>query len=191
MNAAEVLFAGFGGHGMLLSGKLLAQAAMETGRHVSWLPAYGPEMRGGTANVTVCVSNREVGSPYIEQPGVLVVMNGPSLDKFEPRVKPGGLIVVNTSLVSRPCRRSDCITIGIDAQEVAVNAGTIRAANLVMLGALVGWSGIVPDEVMIRTIENEFSAKPRFVGSNVAAYRAGFVRGLAQQVQGESHAACM
>ena len=92
METTEVLMAGFGGQGMLLSGKLLAYAAMEMGKEVSWLPSYGPEMRGGTANVTVCISERPVGSPYITEPNALLVMNQPSLEKFGPKVKSGGLL---------------------------------------------------------------------------------------------------
>jgi 2-oxoglutarate ferredoxin oxidoreductase subunit gamma len=178
MAGTEVLMAGFGGQGMLLSGKLLAYAAMSKGKEVSWLPSYGPEMRGGTANVTVCISDKPVGSPYIASPRALLVMNRPSLDKFAPKVKPGGLIVVNSSLVHVPADRADCTVIYIPANELAIQAGTARAANLVMLGAYVGWSGVVEEETAIQMIEKEFAKKAKFIPANVAAFKLGYQEGL-------------
>ncbi len=178
MAVTEVLMAGFGGQGMLLSGKLLAYAAMEHGKEVSWLPSYGPEMRGGTANVTVCVSDEPVGSPYIIEPVALLVMNQPSLEKFGPKVKKGGLIVVNTSLIPISADRDDCTVLNIAANDIAKEAGTARAANLVMLGAYVGWSGIVEKDVTIAKIEKEFASKPKFIPANVAAFKAGYAEGL-------------
>jgi 2-oxoglutarate ferredoxin oxidoreductase subunit gamma len=169
--------AGFGGQGMLLSGKLLAYAAMEHGKEVSWLPSYGPEMRGGTANVTVCVSDDPVGSPYIIEPVALLVMNQPSLEKFGPRVKKGGLIVVNTSLIPIAADRDDCTVLNIAANDIAKEAGTARAANLVMLGAYVGWSGIVDKDVTIDKIKKEFASKAKFIPANVAAFKAGYAEG--------------
>jgi len=178
MRSAEVLFAGFGGHGMLLSGRLLAQAAMNTGRHVSWLPSYGPEMRGGTANVTVCISEREVGSPYIEHPTALLVMNQPSLEKFGSRVRAGGLIVINRSLVPIDFHRPDCTVLNVDAGEISSSLGTARASNLVLLGAFCGWSNVVPRELLSKIIADEFALKARFVAANVAAFEAGYDKGL-------------
>jgi 2-oxoglutarate ferredoxin oxidoreductase subunit gamma len=177
MAVTEVLMAGFGGQGMLLSGKLLAHAAMEEGKEVSWLPSYGPEMRGGTANVTVCISDKPVGSPYITQPTALLVMNQPSLEKFGPRVRKGGLIVVNTTLVPIEADRDDCDVLYIDAGNIAEKAGTARAANLVMLGAYVGWSGIVEHDITIKMIEQEFARKAKFIPANVAAFKAGYKEG--------------
>jgi 2-oxoglutarate ferredoxin oxidoreductase subunit gamma len=178
MAATEVLMAGFGGQGMLLSGKLLAYAAMEHGKEVSWLPSYGPEMRGGTANVTVCVSDDPVGSPYIIEPVALLVMNQPSLEKFGPKVKKGGLIVVNTSLIPITTDRDDCTVLNIAANDIAKEAGTARAANLVMLGAYVGWSGIVDKDVTIAMIKKEFASKAKFIPANVAGFEAGYAEGL-------------
>jgi 2-oxoglutarate ferredoxin oxidoreductase subunit gamma len=183
MAATEVLMAGFGGQGMLLSGKLLAYAAMKKGMEVSWLPSYGPEMRGGTANVTVCLSDKPVGSPYISSPRSLLVMNQPSLEKFAPKVKPGGLIIVNKSLVPIPCDRQDCTVIYLDANELAKKAGTARAANLVMLGAYVGYSQVVDEQTSVAMIEHEFESKAKFVPANVAAFKAGYAAGV--QARGE------
>ena len=177
MPDTEVLMAGFGGQGMLLSGKLLAYAAMYQGLEVSWLPSYGPEMRGGTATVTVCISEKLVASPYIVEPRALLVMNQPSLEKFGARVRPGGLIVINTSLVPVKSDRDDCTVLYLDAAELAAKAGTARAANLVMLGAYVGWSGIVTPEVTVKMIEKEFADKAKFIPANVAAFRAGCEEG--------------
>ena len=178
MQTTEVLMAGFGGQGMLLSGKLLAYAAMYMGKEVSWLPSYGPEMRGGTANVTVCISDKPVGSPYITQPTALLVMNQPSLEKFGPRVKPGGLIVVNETLVPIKANRDDCAVLYIDAGRIAQQAGTARAANLVMFGAYVGWSQIVDKDISIKMIQKEFAEKAKFIPANVAAFEAGYAEGL-------------
>jgi 2-oxoglutarate ferredoxin oxidoreductase subunit gamma len=140
----EVLMAGFGGQGMLLAGKVLAQAAMDLGRSVSWLPSYGPEMRGGTANVIVCMASKPIGSPLIESPRALVVMNLPSLEKFAPKVRSGGVIVVNQSLIDKDPARDDCVVVKVRARELAQDAGAPRAANFVMLGAYVGATDAVP-----------------------------------------------
>jgi 2-oxoglutarate ferredoxin oxidoreductase subunit gamma len=177
MKSTEILMAGFGGQGMLLSGKLLAYCAMSKNMEVSWLPSYGPEMRGGTANVTVCISNKPVGSPYISSPKVLLVMNQPSLEKFGPKVKAGGLIIVNSSLVPIKSDRDDCNVIYIEANKLAQTAGTVRAANLVMLGAYVGYTKIVEKDLVVKMIEKEFKKKPKFVPANIAAFKAGFKKG--------------
>jgi 2-oxoglutarate ferredoxin oxidoreductase subunit gamma len=175
--------AGFGGQGMLLAGKVLALASMELGREVSWLPSYGPEMRGGTANVIVCIGSTPIGSPLIERPGGLVVMNLPSLEKFAPKVQPGGVIVVNRSLINRDPHRDDCTVIAVDARELAQQAGAPRAANLVMLGAYAGATGVVPPEAIERAIEEEFEGdKSKFVASSIAAFRAG-LRSVATKTQ--------
>ena len=176
--STEVLMAGFGGQGMLLAGKILAHAAMAQGLEVSWLPSYGPEMRGGTANVIVCISDRQIGSPLITNPRALLVMNQPSLEKFAPKVRPGGVIVINTSLVPTEADRDDCTVVKVAARDLAAEAGTDRAANFAMLGAYVGASGVVPPEAVETEIENEFQGrKAKFVPANVAAFRAGLAEG--------------
>lgn len=178
MRTTEVLMAGFGGQGMLLAGKILAHAAMAEGLQVSWLPSYGPEMRGGTANVTVCISDKPIGSPLITNPRALLVMNLPSLEKFAPKVKPNGVIVINTALVSKDAERDDCVVIKVDARQLATDAGTDRAANFVMLGAYVGATGVVPLEAVEKEIAEEFSGrKAKFIPANVAAFRAGVAAG--------------
>ncbi|MHC4548558.1 MAG: 2-oxoacid:acceptor oxidoreductase family protein [Planctomycetota bacterium] len=178
MSGTEVLMAGFGGQGMLLAGKVLAHAAMDAGLQVSWLPSYGPEMRGGTANVIVCISEKPIGSPLTTSPRALLIMNLPSLEKFAPRVKPGGVIVVNRTLVKKDPEREDCVVVHVDARELAVEAGSHRAANFVMLGAYVGASGAVPAETIEAAIAAEFTdSRAKFVPINVAAFRAGLAEG--------------
>lgn len=170
----EVLMAGFGGQGMLLAGKVLAQASLDMGREVSWLPSYGPEMRGGTANVMVCISTKPVGSPLIGSPRALVVMNLPSLEKFAPKVRAGGVIVINESLIDRDAHRPDCTVVRVKARELAQEAGAPRSANFVMLGAYAAAAEVVPLDAIERAIAEEFTGdKARFVASNVAAFRAG------------------
>jgi 2-oxoglutarate ferredoxin oxidoreductase subunit gamma len=183
MHGTEVLMAGFGGQGMLLAGKILAQAAMDVGHEVSWLPSYGPEMRGGTANVIVCISSTPIGSPLIESPRNLLVMNLPSLEKFAPKVKPGGIIVVNASLIERDPQRDDCTVIRVAARELAKAAGTEKASNFVMLGAYLGATEVIPDDAVEQAIENEFSGnKARFVPANLAALRSGLTEGRKAKV---------
>lgn len=170
----EVLMAGFGGQGTLLAGKILAQASMDLGREVSWLPSYGPEMRGGTANVIVCMASKPIGSPLIESPRGLIVMNLPSMEKFAPKVRPGGVIIVNQSLIERDPHRDDCTVIKVPARELAQQAGSIRAANFVMLGAYIGATGAVPPAAIEQAIAEEFEGdKQKFIVSSVAAFRAG------------------
>lgn len=172
--STEVLMAGFGGQGMLLAGKVLAQASMDVGHEVSWLPSYGPEMRGGTANVMVCIASTPIGSPLIESPRALVVMNLPSLEKFAPKVKPGGVIVINQSLVDRDPGRHDCVVIKVAARELAQQAGAPRAANFVMLGAYASATDVVPLDAIERAIAEEFEGeKSKFIAPSIAAFRAG------------------
>jgi 2-oxoglutarate ferredoxin oxidoreductase subunit gamma len=151
---------------------------MSEGKEVSWLPSYGPEMRGGTANVTVCLADKPIGSPYISHPRALLVMNRPSLDKFGPRVKKGGLIVVNSSLVPDKVDRDDCTVIYLPAAEIAKKAGMYRAANLVMFGAYVGWSGVVDADTAVAVIEKEFARKAKFIPANVKAFKLGYEQGV-------------
>lgn len=173
----EVMVAGFGGQGVLSSGKLLALAAMESGMEVSWLPSYGPEMRGGTANVTVCVSDSPIGSPYITKPSALLVMNQPSLEKYGPAVQRNGVIIVNRTLVPVTIEREDCRVIHVDATDLAAGIGSPRSANIVMFGVYVGWSEIVKREVCLSIVEQEFSRKPKFLPINLAAFKAGYDAG--------------
>jgi len=173
----DVLMAGFGGQGTLLAGKVLAHAAMDMGLEVSWLPSYGPEMRGGTANVIVRISSAPIASPLVSRPANLLVMNNPSLEKFAPQVLPGGVIVVNRTLISKDPGRDDCRVVNVDARALATAAGSERASNFVMLGAYVGATGVVPAERVEQAIAAEFAKKPALIDTNVAAFRAGLSAG--------------
>ncbi len=173
----DIIMAGFGGQGVLLSGKLLATAAMSEGMQVSWLPSYGPEMRGGTASVTVCISKLPIGSPLVARPSMLLVMNQPSLEKFGPALQPGGLAVVNASLIPIPLDRDDVTTLYLNAGEMAEAAGAARAANIAMLGALVGLSDIVTKESCLKVVESEFQKKPKFIPINRKVFEAGYEEG--------------
>ncbi len=184
MVGTEVLMAGFGGQGMLLAGKILAHAAMDEGLQVSWLPSYGPEMRGGTANVIVCISPEPVGSPLVSSPRVLMAMNLPSLDRFEPKVRPGGIIVINSTLITRDLKRDDCTVIRVDSRALSEGVENVRGANFVMLGAYMGVAGPVSQASVESAIEREFAGpKAKFVPGNVAAFRAGFEVGQEARVE--------
>ena len=132
-----IFFAGFGGQGIILAGKIVCLAAMGEGKHVSHIPSYGAEMRGGTANCSVVVSDDEIASPLVPQPDICVVMNTPSLLKFQPIVRPGGLLIWNESLIDIAPDRADIEILSIRANDIAESAGSYRSANMVMLGALL------------------------------------------------------
>ena len=169
------IFAGFGGQGMLLIGKFLAMANMLDGKHVSWLPSYGPEMRGGTANCSVIVSDEEVASPMIDKADVLIAMNLPSLDKFEHTVKPGGLIVVNSSIIDRKVQRDDVKVVYCDSAKIADEVRNPKGANVAILGAMMGADeGSVGLDKMVEAIRIELGErKARFLEGNKAALVAG------------------
>jgi len=173
----DVIIAGFGGQGVLLIGKMLAYAGMRGGKEVSWLPSYGPEMRGGTCNCTVVIADRTVGSPVVQHPRSALLLNLPSLDKFEPLMKPGGLVVINTSLINRDPRRDDLRVVKVPANEIAVELGNPRGANMVALGAYVGATGAVGLDVVEEIVRETFAAKANVVESNLAALRRGFELG--------------
>jgi 2-oxoglutarate ferredoxin oxidoreductase subunit gamma len=157
----EVVISGFGGQGALFAGQVLAHAGMNAGRHVSWLPSYGPEMRGGTAHCIVIVSDQEIGSPVVRNPAIAVVMNNPSMDRYEPLVRPGGLLVINTSLVTQAATRNDLVDLPIPANDVAEELGGVRLANMVLLGALLGAQPIVPLEAVVASLADHLSERHR------------------------------
>jgi 2-oxoglutarate ferredoxin oxidoreductase subunit gamma len=157
----EIIISGFGGQGTLFAGQLLAHAVMDQGFHVTWIPSYGPEMRGGKARCTVIVSDREIGSPLVRQPSMAVVLNIPSMDAFEPLVKPGGVLVVNSSLVARRSERDDIRTLYVPASDVATTLGNVRLANVICLGALVQATGIVPLETVARALDAHLPERHR------------------------------
>lgn len=173
----DVILAGFGGQGILLIGKMLAYAGMHEGKEVSWLPSYGPEMRGGTCNCTVVISDTTVGSPVIQSPRAVVAMNLPSLDKFEADLKPGGVLLINTSLINRPARRDDVIVVEVPANEIANSLGNPRGANMVVLGAYIGATEAVSLDEVEKVVRETFAAKPQVIDVNLEALHRGFELG--------------
>ena len=175
---SEVMFAGFGGQGIMLIGKILAHTAMENGYEVSWVPSYGPEMRGGTAYCTVVISDQSIGSPVINNPMHLVAMNQPSLEKFAPLVKSKGIILINSSLISVNSGRNDVDELCIPTLEIAKKIGSVKVANIVALAALVARSKIVDFDLMCQCVKTEFAKKEKLIPINLKAIEAGKQAGL-------------
>jgi 2-oxoglutarate ferredoxin oxidoreductase subunit gamma len=151
----EVLISGFGGQGALFAGQLLAYTGMDEGWHVTWIPSYGPEMRGGTAHCIVIISEDDIGSPIIRQPSVCIVMNPPSMEKYEPLVRPGGLLVANTTLVRLKSEREDIAVVYVPANELA--------ADVVLLGAMLGTREVLPIESVKRTLDEHIPERRKHI----------------------------
>ena len=149
----EIIIAGFGGQGVLFCGQLLTYAGMDEGKAVTWIPSYGPEMRGGTANCTVVISDEEIGSPFVYKPQAVIAMNRPSLDKYEKLVKPGGVLIINTSMTDRKAERTDIKVIEIDANNEAEKLGDQRMANMVLLGALLANLPVLPQDSIKKALK--------------------------------------
>ena len=173
----EVMFAGFGGQGIMLIGQMLAYAGMNEGKNVVWLPSYGPEMRGGTAYCTVVVADRPVGSPIIDHPTSIAVLNRPSLDKFHTQVKPKGLLVINTSLVDASSDRDDIAQLEVPANQIALDCGTGKAANMAILGAYIGYTKAVALDSLTPLVRRQFEKKPQFIDVNLDVLAKGYELG--------------
>ena len=171
----DVTMAGFGGQGILLIGNLLAEAALAEGLHVTFLPSYGVEMRGGSANCTVVVSDREIGSPAVGLPEALIIMSRPALQKFQPTLKPGGLLIVNTSLIEvSEIQRRDVEALSYPLNQIALELSHQRLANMVALGLYLGKTRVVSLESVRHGFEELLSEKNRaFIPQNVAAIQKG------------------
>ncbi len=170
----SVIIAGFGGQGILFAGQVLAYAALYDGREVVWMPSYGPEMRGGTANCTVVISSDRVRSPLVVTPLGAIAMNRPSFDRFEPAVRPGGVLIVNSSLIDASSSRADIRVQEVPANHIAEELGSAKVANLVALGGYVAATRAVSVESILRGIEKmvpEDRAALRTL--NVEAFRRG------------------
>jgi 2-oxoglutarate ferredoxin oxidoreductase subunit gamma len=175
----EIVMAGFGGQGVLLIGKLLAYAGMKAGLEVTWFPAYGPEMRGGTCNCTIVLSNREVGSPISRHPHGIIVLNLQSIDKFEPELRAGGVMVYNTGLINRGAKRDDITAVPVAANQIAIEAGSAKAANMVALGAFIGASGLVDLSLVKSGLADIFANRQKLVALNQTCLDKGFELGQA------------
>jgi 2-oxoisovalerate ferredoxin oxidoreductase beta subunit len=173
----EIKVAGFGGQGVLLLGAAMAQAGMLEEYHVSWLPSYGPEMRGGTANCHVNIRDIDVGSPMVSNPTVLIALNRPSLEKFEQDVKPGGLLIYDTSLIDIAPQRKDIEILAIPATKMADELGNTRVANMLVIGAYIGYTGILGKETVYEALKAAVKHK-RFMSINQRAVDAGYEFGM-------------
>ncbi|HOD39920.1 MAG: NADH-dependent phenylglyoxylate dehydrogenase subunit gamma [bacterium ADurb.Bin243] len=155
----NLVIAGFGGQGVLLAGKLIAEAGLHEGREVSWIPSYGPEMRGGTANCTVILSDSEIGSPVVENPDVLMILNRPSMDKFLPSLKKDGICIYNKSIIEGFTPRSDVKMIAIPASEIADKIGSTKLLNMVLVGSFMANSKAFSEESLAYALKKSTSAK--------------------------------
>jgi len=181
----EIILSGFGGQGTLFAGQLLAHAGLDAGKEVTWIPSYCPEMRGGTANCTVIIADEEIGAPTVRNPRVAMVFNLPSFDKYEPLVMPGGVLIVNKSLVDRNPQRTDIITVMIPANEIAESLGNKRLTNMVMLGAMLQKLPVLSLEDVERALESNMPERHKhLLPLNFKALRQGaaFAQGEAVAV---------
>ncbi|HOG00389.1 MAG: Pyruvate synthase subunit PorC [Firmicutes bacterium ADurb.Bin248] len=170
----EIVISGFGGQGVMAMGKTLAEAGMKEGLCVSWLPSYGPEMRGGTANCSVVLSGEEIISPMVQSPTELIAMNKPSLVKFEPQMVPGGKLFVNSSIIELKASRADISAYYIPCLSIAEELGNIKVANMVMLGAYIGATGLLQTETIRGMLAHMFTGpKAALVELNIEALRRG------------------
>lgn len=170
----ETILAGFGGQGILFAGKLLAYLGMIQDKNVSWLPSYGPEMRGGTANCSVCVGDEPICSPYITEPDVLIAMNGPSYDKFIDNVKPGGIAIIDSTLVTKECKRKDIRSFRIPSTALAAQHGLPGMANIILMGKLLKETGLAVIEAVRPTLEKIIPPKKSaLIDANMKALALG------------------
>lgn len=171
----NILLAGFGGQGILFAGKAIAKMAMDSELQVSWLPSYGPEMRGGAANCSVIVSDEEIGSPLVVTPDILIALNLPSFEKFEPNVKAGGKLIYDSSLIDKTSGRSDIDVYGIPATAMASDAGLTGMANVIVLGYLLKITGLFEyDAFLEHMIAGIPATKAALIEKNKAALEMGY-----------------
>jgi 2-oxoglutarate ferredoxin oxidoreductase subunit gamma len=170
----EIIISGFGGQGSLFAGQLLAYAALDAGKHVTWIPSYGPEMRGGTAHCTVVISDEPIGSPLVRRPGAVVALNLPSFHKYEAVLKAGGIMVYNRSLIEADETRTDVHYYGVPANTIAESLGNVRQANVVLLGVLLQTTNALPLDAVEQALDAHLPARQRqYLESNKEALRRG------------------
>jgi 2-oxoglutarate ferredoxin oxidoreductase subunit gamma len=183
MMETSIIISGFGGQGVLFAGQLLAYAGMDNGRFVTWIPSYGPEMRGGTANCTVIISHEPVGAPIVAEPDIALLFNQPSFAKYEKLVKPGGLLIVNSSIVTTETARTDLEIIQIPANEIAAKHGTIKMLNMAMIGAMLARHAVLSVTAVEQALHNHLPTnKQQFVSGNLDVLHAGFCAAELQAV---------
>jgi 2-oxoglutarate ferredoxin oxidoreductase subunit gamma len=188
MASMELIIAGFGGQGILFLGEMLTKAAILEGKHATWMPAYGPEQRGGTATCTVVIAEEPIGSPVAADPDALIVMNRPSMDKFEPRARPGAVLIVNAAMVDRSPERADLVVVAVDAAAEAKALDKPQVANMVLLGALLAVRPVVAIESVARALADHFPPdRQHLVEINVTALTRG-AAAAARQLPGAASA---
>jgi 2-oxoglutarate ferredoxin oxidoreductase subunit gamma len=170
----EMICAGFGGQGALTIGKFLVKAGMNEGKNVSWLPSYGPEMRGGTANVSTVISTKPVGSPVVAHPDIVVALNQPSIDKFGPMIKAGGLLIYNADMCPNGTDRKDIDVVSAPMTTMAQNIGNLMVMNMVAIGVVIGHTGLVKKETMLTAIAPLKKKAPELYEMNLEAIDKGF-----------------
>lgn len=181
MDQYEVTWAGFGGQGIMVAGQLLAYTGIKEGKQVCWIPSYGPEMRGGTAYCMVVVSDSRIGSPIIRNPRAACVFNRPSFDKFAPTIKPGGLLLVNSSLIDVTTDRTDLTELLVPANQMAIDAGSPKVTNVAMLGAFVGATGIVSYDNLVTVLKEKLGRKKDLLSVNLKVIEQGYELGRTVQ----------
>jgi 2-oxoglutarate ferredoxin oxidoreductase subunit gamma len=175
----SIVISGFGGQGVLFAGQLLAYAGMDSGYHVTWIPSYGPEMRGGTANCTVIISQEAIGAPIVSRPDIVVALNLPSFEKYEDLVKPGGLFVVNSSLVDTPVARTDIDVVYVPVNEIAETYGTNKMLNMAALGALLAHRPVLTLAALEEALRDHLPAsKAALIEGNIAVLHQGHAQAL-------------
>ncbi len=168
-----IICAGFGGQGIMVLGKVLANAGMARDLHVTWLPSYGAEVRGGTAHSMVRISSEEIASPVVSKADTAIIMNGPSLDKFEDRIVPGGFLILNTSMVGREVRRDDIEVIKAPLTEDAIKLGNVRVANMIAAGIFAAKKGIFNKEVLVNVMKKMATGREEIIPANIKAVERG------------------
>lgn len=170
----EIIIAGFGGQGVMSMGQLLAYAGMLEGKHVSWLPSYGPEQRGGTANCAIVVSDEPVGSPVVSRPSTAIILNNPSFEKFEPKIQPGGLLILNSSLVTRVTARKDIKVIEVKATHEANELGNSKVANMILLGTYLANVPLISLHSVVQSLNKVLSPEKNYlIELNIKALEKG------------------
>jgi 2-oxoglutarate ferredoxin oxidoreductase subunit gamma len=174
----EIIISGFGGQGVLFAGQLMAYCALDNQMEVTWFPSYGPEMRGGTAHCTVIIADEEIGSPIIRNPTAAIVMNLPSLDRYESLLAPEGVLIINSSLVDRSAQRTDISIAEVPANEIAEEIGDRRLANLVLVGALLQRLPVFTLEQLSKALDRHIPEKRReLFDANLEALEHGYLIG--------------
>ena len=175
MSTTKFLFAGFGGQGILFAGKFLAYKGLMEDKNVSWLPSYGPEMRGGTANCSITISDEPIGSPIVDKPDVLIAMNLPSLEKYYNETEPKGYIIYDSSLITKQGTRDDVITVGIPATKLASDNGLDGLANMIILGKTLKETGVLTLEQIESSLSQMVPAKKaELLKNNIRAIELGY-----------------